>query len=73
MMCAVSATKEVSFDKSSDCAKDLLNRKSVNMLLLYHLVYELHWRPREVFAMEPWELGLIWALAEYHQKQINKT
>lgn len=42
------------------------------MLIMYHLVYELHWRPSEVFAMEPWELGMMWALMDYHHKQQNK-
>lgn len=44
----------------------------MNILILYHLVYEMHWRPSEVFAMEDWELGLVYALMEHHQKMREK-
>lgn len=42
------------------------------MMILYHLVFEFHWRPRDVFNMEEWELALVWSLMQHHQKMMNK-
>lgn len=63
---------EGSFDASSKTTEELLKKKSMNMLIMYHLIYELHWRPKDVFEMEPWELGMMWALMDYHHKQQEK-
>ena len=49
-----------------------LKQKAFDVWLLYSLIFELHYRPRDVFDMEDWELGMLWAFIERHGEEYER-
>lgn len=50
-----------------------LKHKCLDAWMMYHMVTELHWRPKEILAMETWEQALVSAIAERHAMEVEKA
>lgn len=65
-------TKRPSFTNVKKLIETRLKKRYRDAWVMYHMIVEHHWKPSEIFRMQPWEIACVIAVGERQAQELER-